>query len=61
MKFVLKAVFYVIVMNLVMFLGACIVGTDFEPNFVLNVVVPVLCAYASWETGKRKARKAGLR
>ena len=32
-------------------------GGDFEPNFIFNVVTPVLCASASWEVEKAKAKK----
>ena len=57
MKFILTALFYIIVMNAVMFIGANIAGSDFTFNFIINVVTPVICAYASYETKKRKERK----
>ena len=58
MKFVLKAVLYVLVMNAVLILGAGIFGGDYEFNFLFNLVVPVICAYAAWETEQRKLKKA---
>ena len=56
MRFILKAVFYVLVMNAVMVVGAGIFGVDYEFNFIFNLVVPVICAYAAWSTEKRKRR-----
>ena len=56
-KFALKAVLYIILMNVVLFLGACIVGTDFEVNYIFNVVTPVICAFAVWEVEQKKVKK----
>ena len=61
MRFVLKAIVYVVMMNAVMFLGAMVFGTDFEVNFIFNLLVPVICAYASWDVERRKTKKAAQR
>ncbi len=56
-KFIAKAVLYMILMNAVLFAGACIFDVDFEFNFLFNAVVPVVCAYASWEVEQKKLKK----
>ena len=58
MKFFQKAVFYVLVMNAVLFLGAFIFDGDYEFHFLFNLIVPVLCAFAAWETEQKQAKKA---
>ena len=57
MKFVVKALFYIVLMNAVMSLGVGLLGGDYEFNYLFNLVVPVLCAYASWSVERRKAKK----
>lgn len=57
MKFILKAVLYVVLMNAVLFAGAAIIGSDFDFNPLYNLVVPVICAFASWEVEKGRSRK----
>lgn len=47
MNFVVKALVYIVVMNAVMSLGAGLLGGDYEFNYIYNLLVPVLCAYAS--------------
>ena len=57
MKFIMKAVLYVVLMNAVLFVGAAIFESDFDFNPIFNLVVPVICAYASWEVEKGRVRK----
>ncbi len=57
MKFVVKALVYIVLMNAVMFLGASLLGGNYEFNYIYNLVVPVLCAYASWSVEQRKAKR----
>ena len=58
MKFVQKAVFYVLVMNAVLLLGAALFDGDYDFHVMFNLVVPVLCAYAAFEVEQKKAKKA---
>ena len=51
-----KAVAYTVLMNAVPVSGACMAGTDFSFNFLFNVLVPLICAFAAWEVEQRKAR-----
>lgn len=57
MKFVVKALVYIVLMNAVMSLGVGLLGGDYEFNYLFNLVVPVLCAYASWSVERRKGKK----
>ena len=57
MKFVMKALVYVLVMNAVLFLGACVFDGDYEFHLICNLVVPVICAWASCEAEKKRAKK----
>ena len=57
MKFVVKALVYIVLMNAVMFLGASLLGGNYEFNYLYNFVVPILCAYASWSVERRKAKR----
>ena len=57
MKFIMKAVLYVVLMNAVLFVGGAIFESGFDFNPIFNLVVPVICAFASWEVEKGKARK----
>lgn len=59
MKFVMKAIVYVVVMNTVLLFGAALFDSDYEFHFIFNLVVPVLCAYASWgvERKREKSRR----
>jgi len=58
MRFIMKALMYIILMNAVLFIGACIVGSTFTFSLLFNVVTPVICALASYEMEKRRERKA---
>jgi len=58
MRFVLKALFYILVMNLVMFIGCCIFGTAFSFSIIFNLVTPIICAFVSYEMEKSRARRA---
>lgn len=61
MKLFTKALVYVVLMNAVLMIGAVAFDADFEFNFIFNLVVPVLCAFASWEVEQKKAKSAGQR
>ena len=58
MKFVLQAVLYIVLMNAVLFLGSLLVGTEFEFNYILNLVTLVICALAATEVKQKQAKKA---
>ena len=56
-NFILTAVKYFVLMNVVLFLGSLLIGGDFEFNLIANVTVPVLCAYVEYEARHMKERK----
>lgn len=58
MKFVMKAMVYVVLMNAVLFAGAVFFDCDVEFNPIFHLVVPIICAYASWDVEQKKAKKA---
>lgn len=60
MRLIMKAVLYVVLMNAVLFVGAVIFGSGFEFNPIYNLVVPVICALASWELSRGRQEKEGL-
>ena len=58
-RFILRSVLYIVVMNAVLFILCALFDGDFDPTLLGNVVVPVLCAYASfWGEEKKANRKA---
>lgn len=56
-RFIFRCIEYVVLMNLMLAVLTAVFGGDFEPNFIFNVVTPILCASASWEVEKAKAKK----
>jgi len=53
-RFISKSILYVVLMNTLLFLLCAAFEADFEPTLIGNLVVPVLCAYAStWAEGRR--------
>ena len=57
MKFVLTALKYLVLMNLVLFLGDVLFDIDLEFNLITNVTMPLICAVTEWEA-KRKTQAA---
>ena len=57
-RFILRSVLYIVVMNAVLFILCALFDGDFDPTLLGNVVVPVLCAYASfWGEEKEQTEK----
>ena len=56
-NFVLTAVKYFVLMNVVLYLGSLLVGGEYEFNLIANVTVPVLCAYVEYEAQHLKGKK----
>ncbi len=56
-KLVLNVILMLVAMNAAIYLGICVAGTSFEFNFILNLVAPIICAVAAWETEQKKAEQ----
>ena len=57
-KLVLNVVLMLAAMNAAIFLGTCVAGKPFEFNFIFNLVMPVICAVAAWQTEQKKSRQS---
>ena len=54
---VFRSLMYIVVMNAVFFFLCAIFDEDFDPTFLGNVVVPVICAYASFYGEDLRAKR----
>ena len=54
MKLFLTVVKYLVLINLVLFLGDELLGIDIDFNLITNVTVPVICAFVEWETKRKR-------
>lgn len=53
-RFVFRSFQYIVAMNAIMFVLCAIFGNDFEPTWVGNAVLPIVCASASlWGKAER--------
>ena len=59
--YVFRSLLYIVLMNAFMFVLCVIFKSDFEPTFIGNVVVPVICAYASFWGEDLRARRLALK
>lgn len=58
-RFLLRSIKYIILMNAFLFLLCGVFDGDFDPTWIGNVAVPMICAYASlWGEKKRMVKKA---
>ena len=46
-KHIITSVKYIVLMNIAFFIGAFLLGMEFNFNYVTNIVVPILCAEAN--------------
>ena len=56
MKFVWKAIEYIVLMNAFVFVLCCVFGGDFAFSFIYSIVVPVVCAHVAWARERRKEK-----
>ena len=56
-NFIRTAVKYFVLLNVALYLASLLVGSDFEFNFITNLLVPVLCAYAELEVRHLKEKR----
>ena len=56
-KLVLHVVLMLAAMNAAIFLGTYVAGKPFEFNFIFNLVTPIICAVAAWQTEQKKTRQ----
>ena len=56
-KLVLNVVLMLVAINAAIFLGTYVAGKPFEFNYIFNLVTPVICAVAAWETEQRKSKQ----
>ena len=57
-KLVLNVVLMLVAMNAAIYLGTFVAGKPFEFNFIFNLVTPVICAVAAWQTEQKKTRQS---
>lgn len=60
-QFVLRSFVYVVLMNAAMFVLPAIFDMDYDPNFINNLVVPILCAAASFYGEERRRNRLAMK
>ena len=58
---VFRSIEYIVLMNAVIFILSAIFDMDYNPNIFNNIVVPILCAAASFYGEERRQKRLALK
>ena len=59
--YVFRSFMYIVVMNVILYILCAIFDADFDPTLIGNVVVPVICAFASFYGEDLRAKRLALK